>query len=565
MKSHLLVMFATLQSKGRDFTTSAPDMNIRARSQHRERSMQCAIHRIVRSRIRSRPLGTRAEWNTHMTIFKEPVGTEVGLAERYQPLIGGRFASATTATFAATNPATGEHLADVTRGSKEDIAEAVAAARAAFPAWSVTPVEERSAMLVQLAAAIDANIDRLALIDSLDIGRHLGETVIDHARAADQYRFFAAAALTHTGWNRSVPNGVAITKREPIGVVGQIIPWNAPAIMAAFKMAPALAAGNTVVLKPDENATLSTLELGAIISDIFPPGVVNIVPGLGEEAGVALTAHPDVKKLAFTGSTEVGRVVARAGADRLVPVSLELGGKSPNIVFPDVTDFDAIVDNVAFAVAHNNGQSCLAGTRLFVHDDIFDTFVPKLVAGFERIVVGAPLDPATVVSCLVSSEQGERVLRYVEIGKGESAELLIGGERAVVPGNEFGYFVKPTIFVTDNSSRIAQEEIFGPVLSVIRWNDHDTMVREANGVRYGLAAGLYTSNIGNAMKTADALEAGSVWINKYFNMIDGSPFGGHKESGIGSEYCAETLNMYTHLKSITLVNDPSPAFFIRTD
>ncbi|MFI6985235.1 aldehyde dehydrogenase family protein [Embleya sp. NPDC050154] len=488
---------------------------------------------------------------------------QAGLDRHYRPLIGGRFASPTVQTFPALNAATGEHLADVTRGSAGDVAAAVAAAKAAFPAWSRTSLEERSGLLLELARAVEADIDRLALIDALDIGRRIGETVIDHRLAIGQYRFFAAAVLTHAGWNRPIAGGMAIAKREPIGVVGQIIPWNVPAIMTAFKIAPALAAGNTIVLKPDEHASLSTLELGKLITDIFPPGVVNIVPGFGEEAGAALTAHPDVRKLAFTGSSEVGRLVAAAGADRLVPVSLELGGKSPNIVFPDVVDqIDAIVDNAAFAVTYCNGQSCLAGTRLFVHDDIYDTFMTKLVAGFERITLGSPTDPATLVSGLVSQKQGKRVLDYIEIGKNEGAELLTGGRRADIPGNEHGYFVEPTIFATDNRSRIAQEEIFGPVLSVIRWNDYDTMIREANDVRYGLAAGLYTNNLGDALRTADALEAGSVWVNKYFNLVDGSPFGGFKDSGIGSEFCAETLNMYTHLKSVTLLTEPAPAFFL---
>ncbi|MFQ6398106.1 aldehyde dehydrogenase family protein [Nocardia sp. KC 131] len=487
----------------------------------------------------------------------------VDLDEIYRPLINGHFASATSENFPAVNAATGEHLARITRGTSADVANAVAAAKAAFPGWAATTLEERSAKLLELARAIEENIERLALIDALDIGRRVGETFIDHQIALGQYRFFAAAALTHAGWNRSIPGGIAIAKREPIGVVGQIIPWNVPAIMAAFKIAPALAAGNTVVLKPDEHASLSTLELGKLISQIFPPGVVNIVPGYGDEAGAALTAHPDVKKLAFTGSSEVGRLVAHAGAERLVPVSLELGGKSPNIVFPDVAnDLDAIVDNAAFAVTYCNGQSCLAGTRLFVHDDIYDPFVDKLVSGFGRITVGSPLDPATTVSGLVSEKQGKRVLDYIDIGRSEGAELLFGGARADIPGNEFGYFIEPTIFATTNDSRIAQEEIFGPVLSVIRWNDYDSMITQANNVRYGLAAGLYTHNIANAMRTADALEAGSVWVNKYFNLVDGSPFGGFKDSGIGSEFCAETLNMYTHLKSVTLLNEPAPAFFL---
>lgn len=497
-----------------------------------------------------------------MTIVSPQVRPDAGLADLYLPLIGGQFHSATTETFPAVNPANGEHLADITRGTADDIADAVAAAKTAFPAWAATTVEERADMLIRLATKIEENIDRLALIDALDIGRRVRETRTDHQYAVNQYKFFAAAALTHTGWNRSIPGGLAIAIREPIGVVGQIIPWNVPSIMAAFKLAPALAAGNTVVLKPAEEASLSTLELGKLIAEIFPPGVVNIVPGIGEEAGAALTAHPDVKKLAFTGSTEVGRLVLAAGADRLVPASLELGGKSPNIVFPDITDFDAIVDNVAFASTYINGQSCLAGTRLFVHDDIYDTFMPKLIAGYKSLHIGSPIDPGTHISGMVSEVQGKRVLDYIEIGKKEGAELLAGGDRVEVPENEFGYFIEPTIFATCNGSRIAQEEIFGPVLSVIRWNNYDTMIHEANDVRYGLASGLYTTNLANAMKTANLLEAGSVWVNKYVNLVDGSPFGGYKDSGIGSEYCVETLNMYSHLKSLTLLSEPTPAWFL---
>lgn len=495
------------------------------------------------------------------TISAEPKA-DANLAALYKPLIGGRETAATSDTFPAVDASTGTHLADIARGSAADIDAAVDAAEKAFPSWARTSPEERSALLLKLADAVEAHIERLALIDAMDIGRHVRETQTDHRIAIGQYRFFAAAALTHTGWNRPIAGGMAIATREPIGVVGQIIPWNVPAIMAAFKIAPALAAGNTVVLKPDENASLSTLELGKIISEIFPPGVVNIVPGFGEEAGAALTSHPGVRKLAFTGSSEIGRLVAAAGADRLVPVSLELGGKSPNIVFPDVADhLDAIVDNTAFAVTYCNGQSCLAGTRLFVHDAVYDAFMNKLAAGFERIRVGGPLDPTSVISGLVSDKQGTRVLDYIDIGKKE-ASLVHGGLRLEIEGNEHGWFIEPTIFATDNSSRIAQEEIFGPVLSVIRWKDQNQMIREANDVRYGLAAGIYTTNIANAMRTARELKSGSVWINKYFNLVDGSPFGGVKDSGIGSEYCAETLNMYTHPKSITLLDEPAPAFFL---
>ncbi|TXC99919.1 aldehyde dehydrogenase family protein [Streptomyces sp. ISID311] len=488
------------------------------------------------------------------------MNANVRFADHYEPLIGGERTSLSDQSFDAVNAATGARLATITRGGAADVNAAVAAAKAALPAWAATPVGQRAGLLHQLADWVETNLDRLAMIDAMDIGRTIGETPIDHRIAVNQYRFFAAAAVTHTGWNNPIPGGWAIAKREPLGVVGQIIPWNVPAIMTAFKIAPALAAGNTLVLKPDENASLSTLELCVALAEIFPPGVVNVVPGMGTEAGAALTAHPDVAKLAFTGSAEVGRIIAHAGADRLVPVSLELGGKSPNIVFPDVDGLDRVVDNAAFAATYCNGQSCLAGTRLFLHDDIYDDFLSRLKKVFEGIAVGSPVDPTTRLGCLVSQKQGERVLDFIASGKQE-ATLVTGGSRAAVPGNEAGWFIEPTVFETDNNSRIAQQEIFGPVLSVIRWRDYDQMIDQANGVEYGLASGIYTSNLANAMRTADRLKAGSVWVNQYFNLVDGSPFGGYHGSGLGREYCAATLDMYTQLKSIVLSEEVPPPMF----
>lgn len=483
---------------------------------------------------------------------------------RYGAFINNEFQPIQDKTFPAYDAGTGAHLADIARCGTAEIDLAVEAAQAALPSWKALSAEERSALLNKLADAVEANIKRLAFLDAQDIGRKVQETTLDHQFAITQYRYFAAAAITHEGWGRSIPGGYLMAKREPYGVCGLIIPWNVPAIMAAFKIAPAVAAGNTVVLKPDENASLSTLELGRIIAGIFPPGVINIVPGMGEEAGAALTSHPQVAKLAFTGSSEVGKLISLAGGQRLVPVSLELGGKSPNIVFPDVENLDAVVDNVAFAALYCNGQSCLAGTRLFVHDDIYDAFMDKLVAGFKRIRVGAATDPTTTLSGLVSEEQGERVLGYIDKGISEGAKLLTGGSRVEVPGHEYGYFIEPTIFEATNDMAIAQEEIFGPVLSVIRWNDYERLIHDANDIRYGLAAGIYTSSLKNALETADRLQAGSVWINAYFNLASGSPFGGFKESGVGSEYCHETLNMYTHLKAVTVQNEPSAAWFLPT-
>ncbi|MBB5223011.1 acyl-CoA reductase-like NAD-dependent aldehyde dehydrogenase [Amaricoccus macauensis] len=493
--------------------------------------------------------------------------TDVSIVERslsasYGAFIDNAFRPISGATFPARNAATGAHLADIARCGAAEIDAAVASAKAAFPGWRAKTPEDRAACLNRLADAVERETPRLMMLDTLDIGRGLWETGIDHAIAAQQYRYFAAAALTHEGWNRPIADGFLIARREPYGVCGQIIPWNVPAIMAAFKIAPAVAAGNTVVLKPDENASLSTLELGKLIAGIFPPGVINIVPGFGDEAGAALTAHPDVAKLAFTGSGEIGRIVSLAGANRLVPVSLELGGKSPNIVFPDIApaEIDAIVDNVTFASMYCNGQSCLAGTRLFLHDAIYDDFMERLVASMRRIRVADPTNPFPLLGCLVSEKQGRRVQDYIAIGAAQGS-LATGGARAEVADCGAGWFFEPTVFETTNDSRIAQEEIFGPVLSVIRWSDTETMIREANGVRYGLAAGLYTNDLKAAWDTAERLEAGNVWINNYFNLAAGSPFGGFKESGIGSEFCHETLNMYTHPKAVTIQTRVKPAWF----
>ena len=411
-------------------------------------------------------------------------------------------------------------------------------------------LQTRSQLLFQLANSLEGDAERLAHIDSRDIGRTIFETRIDHRIALGQYRYFAAAIIAFEDFGRPIPNGYFIARRQPIGVCGQIIPWNVPAIMAAFKLAPALAAGNTVVLKPDENASLSTMELCKHIAKIFPPGVVNVVPGFGEEAGAALTAHPGVSKLAFTGSGEVGRIVGPAGARRLVPV-FELGGRVPTSSFLTLTTStpSSITPRLPEPTATANPVS-LAPDFLCMKTYTLRSWTSLRATRTCR--GGSPTEEDTKISCLVSKVQGEKVLDYISVGKKEGAKLVVGGERATVSGNEHGYFIKPTVFEARNTMRIAQEEIFGPVISIIRWSDFETMIAQANDVRYGLASGIFTSNLHNAMKTAERLEAGSVWVNEYFNLVDGTPFGGFKESGIGREYCRETLNMYSHLKSITL-------------
>ncbi|WP_440893028.1 aldehyde dehydrogenase family protein [Aeromonas dhakensis] len=483
------------------------------------------------------------------------------LDKAYGPLINGVFELDGVDIHPVTSPSTGEILAELHYCNERDVERAVLAAEAAFPAWKALGQQVRASLVLQLADVLENDLERMAQIDALDVGRCISEVRRDYQTAVRHYRYFAAVVMGHEDSGRSIADGYSLAKREPLGVCGQIIPWNAPAIMAAFKLAPALVTGNTVVLKADENASLSTLELGKMIANIFPVGVVNIITGLGHVAGAALTGNRKVRKFSFTGSTEVGKLVAKAAAERLVPVTLELGGKSPNIVFPDIEDMDAVVDNVTFAAIHNNGQSCLAGTRLFVHADIYDRFSTKLVASFERVRIGSPLAEQARISCLVSEKQGERVLAYIQTGLEEGATLLTGGKRRVVTGCEHGYFIEPTIFAAKNDMRICQEEIFGPVLTLIKWSDYDEMITQANDSEYGLASGIYTRSLKNAMETADRLEAGSVWINRYSNISDGTAFGGYKNSGIGREFCKETLNAYTQIKTITLQTELPAAWF----
>ncbi|WP_283603819.1 aldehyde dehydrogenase family protein [Serratia proteamaculans] len=479
----------------------------------------------------------------------------------YGPLINGVFELHNTDLHPIISPSTGEHLADLYYCNEQDVERAVLAAEGAFPAWKALGQQARAQMVLQLANLLENDSERMAQIDALDVGRCINELRRDYQIAVRHYRYFASIIMGHEDTGRSIADGYSLAKREPLGICGQIIPWNTPAIMAAFKLAPALVTGNTVVLKADENASLSTLELAKHIANVFPAGVINIVTGFGNIVGPALTGNKKVRKLSFTGSTEVGRIVAKVAAERLVPVTLELGGKSPNIVFPDISNIDAVVDNVTFAALLNNGQSCLAGTRLFVHSDIYDSFSAKLVESFKRVQVGSPLDEQSRISCLVSEKQGKRVLSYIQAGIDEGATLLVGGNRRTIFGCEHGYFIEPTIFAAENHMKICQEEIFGPVLTLIKWSDYDEMIKQANDNEYGLASGIYTSSLKNAMETADKLEAGSVWVNRYSNLAEGTAFGGYKNSGIGRDFCKETLNSYTQIKTVTLQTTTPDAWF----
>ncbi|MBR3121793.1 MAG: aldehyde dehydrogenase [Oceanobacillus sp.] len=489
--------------------------------------------------------------------------TDVKLDKKYGPFINGEIVESANGYIDAINAATGEVLAQIGRGGEEDVGRAVKVARAAFHGWANTSIEERSALLNQIADVLEENQERLKMIECMDTGRALHEFDLDYQLAIYQFRYFAGAILTHyEGESRPVQNGYLITKKEPLGVCAQIIPWNVPMIMTAFKLAPALAAGNTVVLKPAEDACLSVLEFGKLLADVLPNGVLNIVPGYGTEAGQALIDHPDIDKLAFTGSVEVGRLVGKTAGERVLPVTLELGGKAPHIVFPDV-DIDAAVENATLGYTFFNGESCILGTRLFVHDDIYDEFVEKLIERATQVKIGPPTDRSTRLASIINEKQGKRVLNYFDIAREEGAKILYGGNRVTVPGHEHGYFIEPTIIEAEPHMRIAQEEIFGPAATVTRWSDVEEVIKVANDVEYGLAAGIMTENLESGLDVANRIQAGSVWINSYFNFQSGAPFGGYKNSGVGREYSKEALDAYSQSKSIVAAFKlPPPGTFL---
>jgi phenylacetaldehyde dehydrogenase len=480
------------------------------------------------------------------------------VSRKHQMLINGKWVdSASGKTFPTYNPATGEVLARVAEGDREDIERAVKAARAAFESgpWPSMTASERGRLIWKLADLLEENLEEFATLETLDNGKPLKVArVADVPLAVDLFRYMAGWATKIEGHTIpiSVPYApgakfLAYTLREPVGVVGQIIPWNFPLLMAAWKLGPALAAGCTVVLKPAEQTPLSCLRLGELIQEAgFPDGVVNIVPGYGETAGAALAAHPDVDKVAFTGSTEVGKLIVNAASGNLKKVSLELGGKSPNVVFGDV-DVDSAIAGSASAIFFNHGQCCCAGSRLYVENGIFDKVVEGVADRAGKINVGSGLDTTTDMGPLVSEEQLNRVCNYLESGVSEGAKAVVGGSRH----GDKGYFVKPTVLVnTDEKMKVVQEEIFGPVVTAIPFKDGDDLVRKANDTVYGLAAGIWTKDIQKAHRLASQLRAGTVWINCY-NIFDAAlPFGGYKQSGWGREMGHDALEMYTETKAV---------------
>ena len=480
------------------------------------------------------------------------------VAARHKMLINGQWVEAASGkTFPTYNPATGEVLAHIAEGDKADIDAAVRAARNAFDKgpWRRMTPSQRGKLIWKLADLIDEHTEQFAQLESLDNGKPLTVArAADVPLASDLFRYMAGWATKIEG--NTIPISVpytpgaryhAYTMREPIGVVGQIIPWNFPLLMAAWKLGPALAAGCCVVLKPAEQTPLSALLLGHLIIEAgFPEGVVNIVPGFGETAGAALAAHPDVDKVAFTGSTEVGKLIVHAAAGNLKKVTLELGGKSPNVIMADA-DLDVAIPGAASAIFFNHGQCCCAGSRLYVDEKIYDKVVQGVADHASKIKVGPGMDPGTQLGPLVSEEQLNRVCGYLDSGFSEGAKALSGGRKV----GDKGYFVAPTVLVnTTEKMKVVQEEIFGPVVTAIPYKSLDELLPKANDTVYGLAAGIWTSDISKAHSLAAEMRAGTVWINCY-NIFDAAmPFGGYKQSGWGREMGHEALELYTETKAI---------------
>ncbi|MBL8177821.1 MAG: betaine-aldehyde dehydrogenase [Bryobacterales bacterium] len=468
--------------------------------------------------------------------------------------IAGQWCDAVSGkTFDASNPATESVLLAVAEAGEADIDLAVKAANKAYREgpWAKMSATDRGRLLWKIGDLLLQHADEIARIETLNNGKPIFESrYVDVPAAAACFQYYAGWATKVQGDVIPVPgNYLNYTLREPLGVCGAIIPWNFPLLMAAWKLAPALACGNTVVLKPAEQTPLSALKLAEILQQAgLPDGVVNIVPGFGPTAGAALVRHPLVAKIAFTGSTAVGKEIMRTASETLKKVSLELGGKSPNIVFADA-DLDAAVRGAINGIFYGKGEVCAAGSRLFVESSIHDEFLQKLQDRAAKLTAGDPLHPKTRLGALVSAEQMNKVLGYIESGKSEGAKLIAGGERTTV--GDKGYFVKPTIFDdVRNDMKIAREEIFGPVLSTISFANLDDAIEQANQTIYGLAAAVWTRDIKKAHRAARAIQAGTVWVNTYNILDTASPFGGYKMSGFGRELGAHALDLYTQIKSV---------------
>lgn len=486
------------------------------------------------------------------------------LQNRYQLFIGGQWRDASDGEFFTTKcPANGEKLAECAQATKEDVDDAVREAWKAFETWKKVPTSERAAILNKIADIIDANTEHLAMVESLDNGKPIRETMaIDIPLSAKHFRYFAGCIMAEEGSANILDEQfLSLILREPIGVVGQIVPWNFPFLMAAWKLAPVLAAGCCTVFKPSSDTSLSVLEFARLVQDVIPKGVFNVITGSGSKSGQYMLDHKGFRKLAFTGSTEVGRQVALAAADRLIPATLELGGKSANIFFSDC-NWEQAIDGLQLGILFNQGQVCCAGSRVFVHEDIYDKFLEDAVKAFNNVKVGVSWDPETQMGSQINERQLEKILSYVEIGKQEGARLICGGERITDGELAKGCFMRPTLLAdVTNDMRVAQEEIFGPVACILKFSDEDEVIRMANDNAYGLGGAVWTRDLNRAIRVSRGIETGRMWVNTYNQIPEGSPFGGYKESGIGRETHKVILEHYTQMKNIMINLSEAPSGF----
>ena len=502
-------------------------------------------------------------------VFPGQSGAKISYKKQYNNFIGGQWKAPVKGQyFDVVSPINGQVYTQAARSTAEDVELALDAAHAAADAWGKKSAAERSNVLLQIADRIDANTELLAYAETVDNGKAIRETLnADIPLAADHFRYFAGALRAQEGGISEIDNTtVAYHYHEPLGVVGQIIPWNFPILMAAWKLAPAIAAGNCVVLKPAESTPISLLILIELIEDLLPAGVLNVVNGYGREAGMPLANSKRIAKIAFTGSTSTGRVIAQAAANNLIPATLELGGKSPNVFFADVMDHDdAFLDKAIEGLvlfAFNQGEVCTCPSRALIHEDIYEAFIEKAIARVEAIKQGDPLDPTTQVGAQASDQQLKKILSYLKIGKDEGAEVLTGGDQAVLKDDlAGGYYVKPTIFKGTNDMRVFQEEIFGPVLAVTTFKTLEEAIEIANDTEYGLGAGVWSRDMNTAYRAGRAVQAGRVWTNCYHQYPAHAAFGGYKKSGIGRENHRMMLDHYQQTKNLLVSYSPKKLGF----
>ena len=506
-----------------------------------------------------------------MTKYASPGtdGSVVTFKPRYENFIGGEYVPpAKGQYFENPTPVTGETFTEVARSTAEDVEKALDAAHAAAPAWGKTSATERANILNKMADRIEANLESIAIAESWENGKACRETLAaDIPLAVDHLRYFAGAVRAQEGGISEIDeNTIAYHFHEPLGVVGQIIPWNFPILMAIWKLAPALAAGNAVVLKPAEQTPASIHVLNELVADLLPPGVLNIVNGFGVEAGKPLASNKRIRKIAFTGETTTGRLIMQYASENLIPVTLELGGKSPNIFFDDVAaKQDAFYDKAleGFAMfALNQGEVCTCPSRALIQGGMYGDFLEQAVKRVEQIKQGHPLDTDTMIGAQASNDQFEKILSYIDIGRQEGAKVLAGGDQADLGGElAGGYYIQPTIFEGDNSMRIFQEEIFGPVVSVARFADYDDAMKIANDTLYGLGAGVWSRDVNTAYRAGRDIQAGRVWVNNYHAYPAHAAFGGYKQSGMGRENHKMMLDHYQQTKNMLVSYSPNALGF----